>query len=135
MFPAEVHIHQTQNAGAVKRIEAKQPDLQWYKLWETNSIENIQTNRSIIFRAEFNVSSIDLYVYPHVLFVEIFIIQDIYVAIKSFYVQPLLDDGASRAGDLKSGSVLSRGSIISKRLHVFECIHVTCSQYSYDKVI
>ena len=39
----------------------------------------------------------------------------------------VLDDGTSRAGDLKSGSFLSRGSIISKRPHVFECIHVTCS--------
>ena len=39
----------------------------------------------------------------------------------------VLDDGTSRAGDLKSGSVLSRGSIISKRPHVFECIHVTCA--------
>ena len=37
----------------------------------------------------------------------------------------VLDDGTSRAGDLTSGSVLSRGSIISKRPHVFECIHVT----------
>ena len=39
----------------------------------------------------------------------------------------LLDDGTSRAGDLTSGSVLSRGSIISKRPHVFECMHVTCA--------
>ena len=39
----------------------------------------------------------------------------------------VLDDGMSRVGDLQSGSVLSRGSIISKRPHVFECIHVTCS--------
>ena len=39
----------------------------------------------------------------------------------------VLDDGASCAGDLKSGSVLSSGSIISKRPHVFECIHVTCA--------
>ena len=30
------------------------------------------------------------------------------------------DDGTSRAGDLKSGSILLRGSIISKRLHVFD---------------
>ena len=37
----------------------------------------------------------------------------------------MLDDGTSHAGDLKSGSVLSRGSIISKRPLVFECIHVT----------
>ena len=50
----------------------------------------------------------------------------------------VLYDGTSRAGDMKSGSVLSRGSIISKRPHVFECIHVTCAfklQYSYSKVI
>ena len=33
----------------------------------------------------------------------------------------------SCAGDLKSVSVLSRGSIISKRPYVFECIHVTCA--------
>ena len=39
----------------------------------------------------------------------------------------LLDDGTSRAGDLTSDSVLSRGSIISKRPHVFECMHVTCA--------
>ena len=39
----------------------------------------------------------------------------------------VLDDGTSRAGDLKSGSILSRDSIISKRLHVFECMHVTCA--------
>ena len=37
----------------------------------------------------------------------------------------MLDDGTSCAGDLRSGSVLSRGSIISKRPHVFECIHIT----------
>ena len=30
----------------------------------------------------------------------------------------VLDDRTSRAGDLKSGSVLSRGSIILKRPHV-----------------
>ena len=39
----------------------------------------------------------------------------------------VLDDRTSRADDLKSGSVLSRGSIISKRPHLFECIHVTCA--------
>ena len=39
----------------------------------------------------------------------------------------LLDDRTLHAGDLKSGSVLSRFSIISKRPHVFECIHVTCA--------
>ena len=39
----------------------------------------------------------------------------------------LLDDGMSCTGDLKSGSVLSRGSIISKQPHVFEFIHVTCA--------
>ena len=51
----------------------------------------------------------------------------------------VLDDRTSRAGDLKSGSVFSMGSIISKRPHVFECMY-TCymcikTQYSYDKVI
>ena len=39
----------------------------------------------------------------------------------------VLDGGTSRVGDLKSDSVLSRGSILSKRPHVFECIHVTCA--------
>ena len=39
----------------------------------------------------------------------------------------VLDKGTSRAGDLKSGSVLLRGSIKSKRPHVFECIHVSCA--------
>ena len=42
----------------------------------------------------------------------------------------MLDNGTSRAGDLKSGSVLSRGSIISKRPHVFEYIHVTCETHN-----
>ena len=37
----------------------------------------------------------------------------------------VLDDGTSHPGDLKSGSVLSRGSIILKRPQVFECIHVS----------
>ena len=37
----------------------------------------------------------------------------------------VFDNGTSHAGDLKSGSVLTRVSIISKPLHVFECIHVT----------
>ena len=64
----------------------------------------------------------------------------LHVAVKSAnatFSRVRLEDGASRAGDLKSDSVLSRGSIISKRLHVFECIHVTCikTQYLYDKVI
>ena len=39
----------------------------------------------------------------------------------------VLDDGTSRAGDLKSGSVLSRGSIIPKQLHVVEFVHITCA--------
>ena len=47
----------------------------------------------------------------------------------------MLDDGTSRAGDLKSGSVLSRGSIISERLHVFECIHVICRLKHNARVI
>ena len=66
VFPAEMHIYQTQNAGAVKKIEAKQPDNQWYILWEAKSVENIQTNRPIIFSAEFNVSRtkcIDVYLH------------------------------------------------------------------------
>ena len=39
----------------------------------------------------------------------------------------VLDDGMLRTGDLKSGSILSRGSIIAKWPNVFECIHVTCA--------
>ena len=54
----------------------------------------------------------------------------LHVAIKSanstFTGLAVFDDGTSRANDLKSGSVLSKGSIISKRPLVFECIHVTC---------
>ena len=36
----------------------------------------------------------------------------LHVAIKSENSTAVLDDGTSRVGDLKSGSVLSRGSII-----------------------
>ena len=43
----------------------------------------------------------------------------------------LLDDRSSRAGDSISGSVLSRGSILSKQLHVFECIHVVYCRRGY----
>ena len=56
-----------------------------------------------------------------------------------------VDDGMSSAGDSKSGSAFMRGSIISKRPHVFECIYIviiviSCymsikTQYSYNKVI
>ena len=56
VFPAELHIYQTQNAGGMKRIEAKQPDNQWYILWETNSVDRLQINKTLIFIAEFNVS-------------------------------------------------------------------------------
>ena len=55
------------------------------------------------------------------------LINNYYTLRSSLQIQrsAMLDDGTSHAGDLKSGSILPRGSIISKRPHVFECIHVT----------
>ena len=42
----------------------------------------------------------------------------------------VLDDGTLRAGDVKSGRVYSRGSIILKRPHVFEFMHVALKHYT-----
>ena len=49
----------------------------------------------------------------------------------------LLDDRTSHAGDLKSDSVLSRGSIISKQPHYLNVymLHVHYNIYLCDKVI
>ena len=52
----EVHVYETRNGGAVKRIMARQPDKRWYTLWQADSVVMLSTNRSLEFIAEFSVS-------------------------------------------------------------------------------
>ena len=58
VYPEKIEIHETWHSGAVKRIQVMQPNSEWYTIWETTTVQYLQTLRT--FSPHFEVSLFQL---------------------------------------------------------------------------
>ena len=52
VFPMKVMIYETFNAGSVKRVDVMDPNDEWHMAWETDTVQDIQGNRTLSIKLE-----------------------------------------------------------------------------------